>query len=489
MEFNSFKKNAEKFSIVPVYRTITADLLTPVLAFMKIRKKSMYPFLLESVEGIGKIARYSFIGRDPQEIIISKENTVRVSRNGETTEVDDNLFGYLKKKISVFNYPEISELPDFSGGYVGYIGYESISIIEPVVSFNQEDEMNNPDAILGLFKELLVFDHFRHRITIISNVEISGKEDLKAQYDNALKNIENIMIELKNDARQSKFSFSDINQHFSDNSIKENIGKCLEDITKGEVFQIVMSGRFSAGFEGDILNVYRALRIINPSPYMYFLEMPDDLIILGTSPEDLLKVRGKKAEILPIAGTRKRGTDVEEDKQLEKDLLSDPKEIAEHMMLIDLARNDLGRISRFGTVRITEKKQVHRFSHVMHIVSRVEGYLREGVDCIDAFKASFPAGTVTGAPKIRAMQLLGTYEKVKRNIYAGAIGYIDFKGNMDMCIAIRTLFSKKNRVFWQAGAGIVADSNPDSELIEINNKSAVMVSALKFAGEIDDSCN
>jgi anthranilate synthase component 1 len=274
------------------------------------------------------------------------------------------------------------------------------------------------------------------------------------------------------------------------NELFDLIERAKQNIINGDVFQLVLSKRFSCGYEGNLFNLYRALRIINPSPYMYYMEFNEDLVIIGTSPEDLLKVTDRKATILPIAGTRRRGRDESEDKILSDELMSDPKEISEHTMLVDLARNDLGRVCKFGTVKVTEEMKIHYYSHVMHIVSRVEGMLKDNMDCIDALKASFPAGTVTGAPKIRAVQLLSGYEKIKRNIYAGAIGYIDYKGNLDMCIAIRTFFADKENIIWQAGAGIVADSIPELESKEIQNKSAVLVNALKFAEVIDEnSCN
>ena len=260
-----------------------------------------------------------------------------------------------------------------------------------------------------------------------------------------------------------------------------------ENILNGDIFQIVLSKRFSMQFTGDVFNVYRALRILNPSPYMYYMEFADELKILGTSPENLVKVKNRIAELLPIAGTRKRGQTTEEDKKLESDLVNDPKELAEHVMLLDLGRNDLGRFCEYSTVNVVENMFVQRYSHVMHLVSRVHGKLDEDKDCIDALKACFPAGTVTGAPKIRAIQLINDYENIRRNIYAGAIGYIDFSGNMDMCLAIRTLFAKGNTAYWQAGAGIGADSIPELEAKEIRNKSAVIKNALEYARGIDES--
>jgi len=265
-----------------------------------------------------------------------------------------------------------------------------------------------------------------------------------------------------------------------------HVEQAKQNIVDGDIFQIVLSKRFSAGYSGDLLNVYRSLRMINPSPYMYFMEFDSDFTVIGTSPEDLLRVRGRTATILPIAGTRKRGQTAQRDKELELDLRNDPKEIAEHVMLVDLARNDLGRVSKTGTVQVVAEMEVHRYSHVMHLVSRVEGELAENKDCIDALMSAFPAGTLTGAPKIRAMELIEKFEPVRRNVYGGAVGYIDFGGNLDMCIAIRTLFARDGKIFWQAGAGIVADSQPEREFKEINNKAAVLQQALEYAGMINE---
>ena len=489
MDFSTFKELSKTYNKIPVYEKITADLLTPVLAYLKIREKNSNSFLLESVEGIGRLARYSFISKNPSKIFMNNGNRLTIVESNKTKTIEKNIFDYLSEEISKSSDPKIDELPDFTGGIVGYLGYENVALIEDVIKFTGEKQLDIPDSIFGVYDTLIAFDHYKHQIILIKNVNIDSNTNPETAYIAAKEKLR----ELKNQLNQPlnnelKFTFS---KEVSNGSDKETfykfVDKCKNNILEGDVFQIVMSKRFSTKFTGDLLNVYRALRIINPSPYMYFMEYENDLSIIGTSPEDLLKVKNKRAAILPIAGTRRRGKNQLEDEEIEKELLADPKELAEHVMLVDLARNDLGRVCKFGTVEVTENMSIHRFSHVMHIVSRVEGNLEEDKDCIDALKASFPAGTVSGAPKIRAIQLLNGYENLVRGVYAGAVGYIDFKGNLDMCIAIRTLFAKGEKIYWQAGAGIVADSKPELELKEINNKSAVLVNALKYAEVIDES--
>jgi len=489
MNFEDFEKLACNYKLVPVYERIAADLLTPVTAYLKIRQISKISFLLESVEGIGRLARYSFIGVNPTEIISSNFNTISVKNECKELYLKENIFDYLKNRIESFAHPKIDDLPYFTGGLVGFLGFDNISLIEDVINYDNSKEGISPDSVFGLYHTIIVFDHFKHQIILITNVECESKANLKAVFDYAkrkltdLKNILNKDLVYKSDFNATPCEINNEDEI----EFLQLIEQSKKNIYSGDVFQIVLSKRFEAKYNGDTFNVYRALRMINPSPYMYYMEFENDFKVIGTSPEDLLKVKNGKAEILPIAGTRKRGKNEDEDLLLEKNLLGDPKEIAEHTMLVDLARNDLGRICKLGTVKISELMRINRFSHVMHIVSRVEGILNENSDCIDTLKASFPAGTVSGAPKIRAIQLINKYENVKRGVYAGAVGYIDFSGNLDMCIAIRTLFVTKDKIYWQAGAGIVADSKPELELKEIKNKSAVLVSALKIAEVIDEN--
>jgi anthranilate synthase component 1 len=489
MNLDQFKKYAQDFNVIPVYETITADLLTPVLAYIKIREKGDFSFLLESVEGIGRLARYSFIGHSPSSTILADEKKVVIKDIAGTEEQKSNLLEYLSDQVDSFKHPKIDDLPDFTGGIVGFLGFEIMSEIEDSIIFNNIAGDEFPTAMLGLFDSIIAFDHYKHRIIIITNAFVNSNSDTARLYNEAKEKIADLKAiikktaQLPEDFKLTGETLDRINQ----DRFNEKIENIKNNIYEGDIFQLVLSERFSSQYEGDLINLYRALRIINPSPYMYIFEFNEGLSIIGTSPEDLLKVQNNRATILPIAGTRRRGKTEEEDLALEKNLLADEKEIAEHTMLVDLARNDLGRVCRHNSVQVTEMMNVHRFSHVMHIVSRVEGELNEESNCIDALKASFPAGTVSGAPKIKAIQLIDEYENVSRGPYAGSVGYIDFKGNLDMCIAIRTLFADSENIYWQAGAGIVADSQARLELKEIKNKSAVLESALKFAEVIDEN--
>lgn len=489
MNKQQFKKYAKDYNVIPIYETITADLLTPVLAYLRIRKKGDFSFLLESVEGIGRLARYSFIGHSPSSTIISNKKKVVISKQTNSEEVKTKLLDYLSSQVDSFNHPKIDDLPDFTGGIVGYLGFEVISEIENSIIFNNKKDDEFPEAMLGLFDSIIAFDHYKHRIILITNVFVNEESKLDDLYLKAKKKIGDLKVLIQQPVELPEtFQLTDkVNDQINKLRFHEKIEKIKSNIYAGDVFQLVLSERFSSNYKGDLVNLYRALRIINPSPYMYVFEFNENLTIIGTSPEDLLKVRNNKATILPIAGTRRRGKSKEEDLELERELLADTKEVAEHTMLVDLARNDLGRVCKHNTVKVTEMMNVHRFSHVMHIVSRVEGELKEDKNCIDALKASFPAGTVSGAPKIRAVQLIDEYEEIGRGPYAGSVGYIDFKGNLDMCIAIRTLFADSKKIYWQAGAGIVADSKAELELKEIKNKSAVLENALKYARDIDEN--
>ena len=489
MDLKQFTELSGKYSLIPVYEKMTADFLTPVSAFFRLRKSNKSCFLFESVEGIGTLARFSFIGLNPKKIFSNSGGEVTVNTPSGRSILQENIFDFLKAEMNSHKAPTLDELPGFTGGIVGYLGFENISLIEGSIQFNSGSDFPAPDSIFGVYDSIVVFDHLLHRIIIIQNAGITDNCNTEEIYLAARAEIKKIKTLLSgSDDTKNPFSFipSETEAEANDRFL-QLVDMAKENIKQGDVFQLVLSKRFKASYTGDLFNLYRALRIINPSPYMYYMEFEGELVITGTSPEDLLKVQNGKAAILPIAGTRKRGKDSLEDNALAKELLNDPKEIAEHTMLVDLARNDLGRICRYGTVKLTEEMNIHYFSHVMHIVSRVEGELKTDMDCIDALKACFPAGTVTGAPKIRAVQLIDEYEKLKRGIYAGAVGYIDFRGNLDMCIAIRTLFANRNEIHWQAGAGIVADSIPSLELKEIKNKSAVMVKALEFAEVIDEN--
>ena len=443
MDFLQFKQLAEDYNLIPVYEIITADLLTPVLAYLKIREKGKQNFLLESVEKTANMSRYSFIGKNPFKIFKNENYTITEQVNENKICYDKSIFEYIREEIKKYRQPKIEGLPDFTGGIVGYLGYENISIVEKVIKFNSR-KFENPDSVFGIYNSVLAFDHHKHQIILISNVLIEEDTNLEEAYNKAKNELLKLRQELKKPINYSTDFLipEEIIEDFDPNEFYKQVEAGKTNITEGDIFQIVISKRFSTKFKGDLLNVYRALRIINPSPYMYFLEFENEFTIIGTSPEDFLKVKNRKAQVLPIAGTRKRGKNIEEDNRLEEKLTNDPKERAEHVMLVDLGRNDLGRVCKYGTVKVIESMKVQRYSHVMHMVSKVEGNLAEDKDSIDALMACFPAGTVTGAPKIRAIQLIDEYEKSARNVYAGAVGYFDFSGNLDMCIAIRTLFAK-----------------------------------------------
>mgnify|MGYP000638277480 CR=1 FL=1 len=382
----------------------------------------------------------------------------------------------------------IPELPDFTCGAVGFIGYEMIGLIEKMPA-NKTDVIHNDDALMAFYDRLIAFDHLKNEIIVIANVFIDEDSDLDHLYDEALHRLDTLREKLNRPLQVNhdfKVDWESEQSNFKKEDFKAAVEKTKEYIYAGDIFQGVISQRFSVTYQGDPFQVYRALRNINPSPYMFYLDFRDYQVI-GSSPEPLIKAHDKNLEVIPIAGTRHRSENPEKDKGLAEDLLNDPKELAEHVMLVDLARNDIGRIAEYGSVKVHDFKTIQRYSHVMHIISRVVGKLKSGYSVIDAFKSAFPAGTVSGAPKIRAMEIINELEPEKRGIYSGAVGYFDFRGNMDMCIAIRTLVANKERLFYQAGAGIVADSNPENEYQETVNKTSALRRAIQEAdGGIND---
>ncbi len=373
MDFETFKELAGSFNMIPVYEVITADLLTPVLAYLKIRKNSTQSFLLESVEGSTNMARFSFIGKDPEEIFFNAGLNISVRRNGNTEIIEKNIFEYIRENIRRYNQAKIEELPDFTGGVVGYLGYENIALIEKVIKFKTQSF--NPDSIFGIYNTVMAFDHFKHQIILITNVKITPGINLEEAFANAKSVLSSLKKELKKPVDyESDFKLAgDVKEEFEPEEFYSQVEAGKKHIRDGDIFQIVLSKRFSSEFSGDTLNVYRSLRIINPSPYMYYLEFENNLTIIGTSPEDLLKVKNGKAQVLPIAGTRKRGKTQKEDLELELNMINDPKELAEHTMLVDLGRNDLGRVCQYGSVIVLESMKVQKYSHVMHMVSKVEG--------------------------------------------------------------------------------------------------------------------
>ncbi len=488
MNYEQFEILTGSCNLIPVYEIITADLLTPVLAYLKLRKNGRQSFLLESVEGEDSIARYSYIGVDPVSTISNRGNVVTFNSNDNTKTVKGNIFDVLNETTERYTQPNLKELPDFIGGYVGYLGYENITLIESSIRLSSCKEIEF-DSVFGLYHTVVAFDHLKHQLIIISNVHLSKYSDPHLEYSKAKNEIKNIKDALTEQINyKSDFSIVNfIKEEIESSDFYSKVDDCKQRIENGDIYQLVLSEKFSASFKGDPFNVYRSLRTINPSPYMYYLEFENDFTITGTSPEDLVKVKDCKAQVLPIAGTRKRGDTEERDFELENELKNDPKELAEHTMLVDLGRNDLGRVCQFNSVKVLQDKKIQRYSHVMHLVSKIEGRLLKNNTSIDALKSCFPAGTVTGAPKLKAIELINEYEKESRGVYAGAIGYLDFSGSLDMCISIRTLYTVKDKIYWQAGAGIVYDSIPELELKEIYNKSAVLKKALQYAEVIDEN--
>lgn len=486
MTYEQFKELSKAYNVIPVSKTLLADTLTPVSAYMRLREGSEHSFLFESVEGGERLARYSFIGKSPSLLLRCKGFKTTIMENGTVRESDENFFTLLKATLSRYRHPVVPGLPRFTGGLVGYIGYDAIRFIEQLPE-SLPNGAGIDDSILGLFTTILAFDHLKHHITIIVNVIISPDADIEAAYQGALAEIHSVETAIKKPPETTR-PFRLTNGGITSNTSRERyeaiVEKGKEYITEGDIFQVVLSQRFSTGYEGDIFNAYRALRCINPSPYLYFIDFSGTHLI-GSSPEILVRVEGSAAEVFPIAGTRHRGGTDEEDRALEQELLNDRKELAEHIMLVDLGRNDLGRVCELGSVEVKQLMIPVRYSHVMHIASCVSGTLPGGTSCVDVLAATFPAGTVSGAPKIRAMEIIEELEQTRRGVYAGGVGYFDFTGNMDFCITIRTMFATRGLIHFQAGAGIVADSVPAAEYEETINKSGALREALHMAEGIE----
>jgi anthranilate synthase component 1 len=479
--FDAFKELAQRGTFVPVYKEIVADLLTPVSAFLKVAEHADYAFLLESVEGGEQVARYSFLGKDPFLIVRARGGKVLIDRAGETTESDKSFTATIRELMAGFHSPFVPGLPRFTGGAVGYIGYDAAAWFEPVEL--QAADREDDEAGFMLFDTVLAFDHVRHRILIIANARISGDEDLESLYQFACAKVEFVEREL--DRALSKMvppsgQPLEVTSNVTREQFEANVKTAKEYIAAGDIYQVVLSQRFEAAIDADPFTVYRALRHVNPSPYMYFLRVGGRSIV-GSSPEMLVRVEGRQVQTHPIAGTRPRGRTEEEDVRLGEELKRNEKERAEHVMLVDLGRNDIGRVAKYGTVRVPTYMTLERYSHVMHLVSIVEGKLDEQHDRLDALVACFPAGTVSGAPKVRAMEIIAELEKQRRGVYAGAVGYLDFAGNLDFCITIRTVLIENGRAYVQAGAGIVADSNPTAEYEETKDKARAVLRALELA--------
>lgn len=480
-----FKKLSKSGNLIPVYKEILADLDTPVSAYMKINDGE-YSFLLESVEGGEKWARYCFLGCDPAVVVSSKGNNITVIEKGEKKEKiieKGNPLSTIKEILARYKPVNVPGLPRFSGGAVGFISYDMVRFYENLPE-NTVDDLNVPDSQFLITDTILVFDNVSQTIKMVSNAYIDS-DDIDGIYEETIKKItlleEKLKVPLKVSTQKKEEIFSlEINSNFEKEKFKDAVNNVKQYILEGDAIQVVLSQRLNFAIKNEAFDIYRALRTINPSPYMYFLKF-GDIEVVGSSPEILVRLEDEKVEVRPIAGTRKRGSNEEEDLSLEKDLLKDEKELAEHIMLVDLGRNDLGRIARTSTVEVNESFTVERYSHVMHIVSNVRGTLKEGLDCFDVLEATFPAGTVSGAPKIRAMEIIEEMEPNRRGLYAGSVGYIGFSGNMDTAIAIRTLVVKDQTAYLGVGAGIVADSVPENEYEETMNKGRALLKAIEYA--------
>jgi len=490
-----FLKLSRNHSLVPVYRTVTADLETPVSAFLRIAAEEPEAFLLESVEGGEHVGRYTFIGIQPYKKMVSRGKNITVQEGRKSRSFTGDIFEELKRALSGHTPARLQGLPPFTAGAVGFFAYDVVRQIEKLPS-TAKDELGVPDACLMFFDQVLAFDHVKKEIHLMVTVDLQ-REASEGAYERAVRRLNRLEKrlasalpvqrkkrpegKLKLMARTPKAKFL------------KSVEKTKEYIASGDVFQCVLSQRFDCEPGVDAFDVYRALRIVNPSPYMYFLRFgledsskkkPAEAHIVGSSPELLVRVHGREVEYRPIAGTRPRSVDEVEDRAIEADLRSDTKEVAEHIMLVDLGRNDVGRVSEFGSVKVKDLMFVERYSHVMHLVSSLEGKLRAGLEPIDAFRACFPAGTLSGAPKIRAMEIIEELEPARRGVYGGSILYADFNGNLDSCIAIRTLYMNGKQGYIQAGAGIVADSVPEKEFEECGNKARAVVRAIERARQV-----
>jgi len=486
--FAEFSRLARQGNLIPVYDVFSADLLTPVSAYLRIAQGARYSFLLESVEGGEKIARYTFAGAHPEEVFRYANGACVLEGPDRVVWEEKDPVSFLRERIQRFRPVRLPGLPPLIAGAIGYFSYDMVRLIERIPK-KLRDEIGLFDAVLMFYQGLIAFDHVQHRLWIVRNVFTEGKGSLQQKYDAAVKEIERTRKllerpvaaeERKRNSGAKETAPLEINSNFKKPAYLAAVKKAKEYIRAGDIFQVVISQRFSAKTDAEAFQIYRELRALNPSPYLFFLQL-NDVSVVGSSPEMLVKVQGRDVFYRPIAGTRWRGKDEAEDQRLEREMLASEKERAEHIMLVDLGRNDLGRVCDYGTVRPEKLMTVERYSHVMHLVSSLRGTLREDVDCFDALMSCFPAGTVSGAPKVRAMEIIEELEKTRRGIYAGGILYLDFAGNLDSCIALRTMVIKNGVAHIQAGGGIVADSTPEGEFDESVNKSKALLRALEAA--------
>jgi anthranilate synthase component 1 len=482
-DFKAFRRFAKQGNLVPVYDTYTADLLTPVGAYLRIARTAKYSFLLESVEGGETIGRYTFAGVKPEEVFRARGRHCTLETDGKEVHFDGNPVDQLRQLTARYRSVRVPGLPPLIAGVIGYFSYDMVRLVEQIPDTGRDDVGAN-DCVMMFYLALLAFDHVKHRVWVIRNVFTEGSESLRAKYDAAIREIRRTrgMLEspLPPTRRARRGGPLRVRSNMTRLTFTSAVKRAKEYIRAGDAFQIVVSQRFEARTNANPLDIYRALRVVNPSPYLYYLKL-GDMSVVGSSPEMLVKVQGRDAQYRPLAGTQPRGSNEKEDREMEQKLLADPKERAEHVMLVDLGRNDLGRVCEYGSVKAERLMFVERYSHVMHLASTLRGRLRKDVDCLDALMACFPAGTLSGAPKVRAMQIIDELEPTRRGVYAGAILYLDFSGNLDSCIGLRTLVAKNGRAYVQAGAGIVADSVPEREYEESENKARAVLRALEIA--------
>jgi anthranilate synthase component I len=484
-DFETFKKLSGEGNLIPIYREILADMETPVTALMKLRARP-YVFLLESVEGGEKWARYSFVGADPQVIFQVSEDEVLIRNNGTVKRQchEGRPLALLRRLLSRYRPVSVAGLPRFYGGAVGFLGYDMVRFFEHL-PVEREDALKSGDAVFLITDTMIVFDNVRHTLKVVACAVAEDNADLEAIYREAVRKIDGLIETL-----QAPLSLSpspaeggggvELQANMTPQAYKHMVRQAKEYIMAGDIIQVVLSQRFQRKSGIDPVNLYRALRYVNPSPYLFFLKL-GEMTLIGSSPEVMVRLEEGVVELKPIAGTKGRGKNEQEDRRLADELLNDPKERAEHIMLVDLGRNDLGRIARTGSVQVNQLMAVERYSHVMHLVSHIQAQLAPDMDCFDVLKATFPAGTLTGAPKVRAMEIIDELEPSRRGPYGGAVGYFSFNGNMDFCITIRTMMIKDGQVFVQVGAGIVADSDPAAEYQETLSKAAGMMQAIRLA--------
>ncbi len=479
------RRSPDEAVVVPIARRLSADLLTPVSAFLALREGARLPFLLESVEGGERVARYSFLGRDPYAVLTADGADVDETRNGETQRVQGDVFEVLRHRTTTHREIRVSGLPRLTGGAVGFAGYDTVRLIEHLPDA-PPDDLDLPTAVWGLYDHLVAFDHVRRQVVLLANAFVDAGSDGVAAFDKANEQIESLAQALRapmpSPGEAVALTSDEVRSNLTREQFAASVERAKRYIYEGDIFQVVLSQRFSLGMTGDPFNAYRALRQVNPSPYLFFLDL-GDFQLVGSSPEVLVRCVDSRIELMPIAGTRPRGATPEEDDAHEQSLQADQKERAEHLMLVDLGRNDVGRVSRYGSVEVDEYAYVERYSHVMHIVSSVSGTLRDGLHAVDVLRACFPAGTLSGAPKVRAMEIIDELEPTRRGTYAGAVGYVDLGGNLDTCIAIRTMLVRDGVVHIQAGAGIVADSDADREFEETVSKAQALRTAVRVASE------